>query len=449
MKKALIIAYYFPPSAGGGVQRTLKFVRYLPSYDWQPVVLTVKKPDFDYFDESLLADLPAEAVVRRTFSINLWRYYRIRKYGKKSLYEADKKDKGTDNQTLKPLWMNWGLLKNILNCVLFVPDEYNGWFPFALLEGLRVIQKEKINLIYATGNPWTSFVIARYLSALTKIPFVIDFRDPWVLSPYTNTKDRKGVKYWISKKIEYLCVKTASCVINVNENITNIFKKYYKSENKAKFITITQGFDSNDFVGIGVRKNKKFTISHVGTFYSNRIPDKLLKAVNFIFQSHPSLRNKIEIRFVGITGSFAEESIKADNLSDVVKVIPYCSHRESIAEMCNSDLLVLIQANVRGWKAETSTGKLFEYLASGREILALVSEKNQAAQIIRNMDAGVAINSDNIKVIANTILESYKRWEEGDHNIRPIKNLSIYERKNLTGILARKFDHIIERNKIK
>lgn len=437
-----MIAYYFPPVGGGSVQRTLKYVKYLPCYGWQPIVLTVKNPDFDYFDESLLADLPENTVIRRTFAINFWRYYRIRQYGKNSLYEIDNKDKGKINNSLNPFGIIMRMIKGFINNILFIPDEYNSWIPFALWEGLKIIRRERINLIYATGNPWTSFVIAKYLSAISKIPFVVDFRDPWVLSAYSGTENRKGLKYSISKKIEKSCVTKASLVINVNKNITNIFKECYWNENKAKFITITHGFDSDDFVGIKSREHSKFIISHIGTFYSHRKPDRLLEAINYLFKTNPNLRKKIEIRFIGIVGSFAEEIIIDNDLSDVVKIMPYCSHKESINEMCNSHLLVLIQANVKGKKAETSTGKIYEYLASGRKIMALTSKYNEAVQIIKINDAGVAIEPDNIKLIAETILEIYRKWKNGKGIERANKNLSVYERKYLTGILAKYFDRI-------
>jgi len=448
MKKVLIIAYHFPPLGGGGVQRTLKFVKYLPSFGWQAVVLTTKNPDFDHSDENLLDDLPAETIIERTFSLNLWRHYRVKRYGRQSIYETSKNNKKDAAFTLNPFWLSWRIIKWIINNFLFVPDEYNGWFPFAFYGGLRIIRREHINLIYATGNPWTSFVIARCLSAICKIPFVIDFRDPWVLSPYSTTKERKALKHKIARNIERWCVLKASHVINVNEVITKIFKKYYKNVDKGKFITITQGSDRDDFNMVKLKKNNKFVISHVGTFYRHRTPERLLEALNHLFNSYPELRKKIKIKFIGITGSFADESIRNNHLEDTVELVPYCSHKESIEEMCNSDLLVLIQANIKGLKAETSTGKLFEYLASGREIIALVSKRNEAIQILKNLNTGSALDPENVELIAKTILRNYHNWESGKSRKREFRNLDIFERKNLTGILAKTFDHILKENQI-
>jgi glycosyltransferase involved in cell wall biosynthesis len=448
MKKVLIIAYHFPPAGGGGVQRTLKFVKYLPSFGWQPIVLTTKNPDFDHYDESLLDDLPAEAIIERTFSLNFWRHYRVKRYGRQSIYETSKDNKKDTAFTINPFWLSWRIIKWVINNFLFVPDAYNGWFPFAFFRGLRIIRKEHINLIYATGNPWTSFVIARCLSAICKIPFVIDFRDPWVLSPYSTTKDRKALKHKIARTIEHWCVLKASYVINVNEVITKIFRKYYKNVDKGKFITITQGFDREDFNMVKLNKNNKFIISHVGTFYRHRTPDRLLEALNHLFNSYPDLKKKIKIKFIGITGSFADESIRNNHLEDAVKLIPYCSHKESIEDMCNSDLLVLIQANIKGFKAETPTGKLFEYLASGKRIMALVSKKNEAVQVLNNLNAGIAPSPENVELVAETILKNYKDWEDGKSEGRIVRDLSMYERKNLTRILAENFDRILVENQI-
>jgi len=159
LKKVLMVAYLFPPVGGGGVQRTSKFAKYLPLYGWQPIVLTVNKPDFDYFDESLLTDLPEDIVIKRTGTINYWRYYRSWKYGKNSVYEAGDIDGGKINNPSSPFRVIIRMIKGLISTFLFVPDEYNSWIPFALWEGLKIIQKERIDIIYATGNPWSSFSV--------------------------------------------------------------------------------------------------------------------------------------------------------------------------------------------------------------------------------------------------------------------------------------------------
>jgi len=446
MKKVLIIAYHFPPVGGPSVQRTSKFVKYLPCYGWQPVILTVKNPDSDYFDPTLSEDIHPETVVRRTFSLNLWRYCRIAKYGKKSLYESGDKGKGRDSFLTKPFWIIQRVLSKFANNFLFIPDEYNSWLPFALWYGLKLIRKEGIRVIYATGYPWTSFVIARLLSKVTRIPYVIDFRDPWAASPYTTSKERAQLKFRISKMVERLCVGDASRVINVNDNITSITKRCYKKIDKAKFITITHGFDADDFNTweAKTKKNGKFIMSHIGTFYSNRKPDKLLEAVKLVIENCPDLKEKIEVRFVGITGSLVDDMVRSIGLKDIIKIVPYCSHKESIAEMRNSNLLVLIQASVDGKKAETATGKIYEYIASGRKILALTSGRNEAVRIIRDLNAGTSVDPGNIEAIAEAIKAYYKIWETGkEEKERTFCDLESYSRKHLTGVLARHFNSIV------
>jgi len=448
MKKVLMIAYHFPPVGGPSVQRTSKFVKYLPSYGWQPVILTVKNPDADYFDPILLNDIPSKIVVRRTFSLNLWRYYRVAKYGKKSLYETNNGGKQMDGILTRFFGRIRRLVSKFINTFLLIPDDYNNWIPFALWSGFVLIRRERISLIYATGNPWTSFIIAKWLSAATNIPYVIDFRDPWILSPYITRDERHTVKHRILRMIEYSCIKKASCVINVNENITAIFKKYYHEIESSKFKTITHGFDKEDFSEARLTKNNKFVIAHIGTFYYHRKPDNLFKAVDYIFKTHPYLREKIEIRFIGITGSFAEASMRRSGLTDVVKFIPYIPHKESVKEMCAADLLVLIQAGFKGKRAETSPGKVYEYLASGTKILALMSKRNEAVRIIEDLNAGVAVEPENIDMIATVIMDCYRNWEMGRVSKRQPYGIDKYCRKYLAGVLATNFDDIYKNGQL-
>jgi glycosyltransferase involved in cell wall biosynthesis len=290
------------------VQRTLKFVKYLSCYGWQPVVLTVKNPDSDYFDPTLFDDVPQGTVVRRTVSPNLAQYYKAVRREKKSTCESADKGEERNNVFKRILRIIQMMAKSFANNFLFIPDEYIGWLPFALWHGYRLIRKERISLIYASGNPWTDFVIAKCLSAIARVPYVIDFRDPWVLSAYIAKTERRTFKYRMSRMIEYSCIKNASCVINVNENITSIFKRYYKRIDSSRFITITNGFDEEDFWKANVKKNNRFVISHVGMLHSQRTPNRLFEAVNHIFELQSHLRTQFEIRLVGIMDTIAENA---------------------------------------------------------------------------------------------------------------------------------------------
>lgn len=442
MKNVLVIAYYFPPTGGGGVQRVTKFVKYLPSFGWRPVVLTVKNPDFDIFDESLLQNIPKDVKVYKTYSFDPVRWYRVRRYGPKSRFEPMgrklfySKRQPLLEMLLSPVRLLFKGIKYFLNNIVLVPDDYIGWIPFAILKGIWVIRKEKIDAIYATGKPWSSFLIAFFLKLLTGRPYTLDLRDPWVLTPYGNS-GANGVRQKIERFWEKKCFLNAKKVININEQINNSYIQHYSSMPSNKFAFITHGFDPDDFLGTRKIKNRtKFTIIFFGTLYLNTLPDNLLKAVSSIVSEKPDLRDTIQLKFIGFVPSYVLRMVKDMGLEGIVETPGYLPHRESIHHMVGSDVLVLLLNKVEtNTNAQVSTGKLFEYLASRRPILALIPEDTDAAKLINELGAGKVIDPDDVKGIENTIYEMYMRYKNGELKAHTA-GLERFNRKKLTGHLA-------------
>lgn len=451
MKKVLFIAYYFPPTGGGGVQRVTKFVKYLPSFGWSPVVLTVKNPDFDAFDESLCNDINTGIKVYRTKYLDPVRWYRTYRYGPNSRFEPMGRELFSQTQgplhrsLFYPIKKLWRLLKYILNNLILVPDDLIFWIPVAVLKGMRVIKEEEIDLIYVTAPPWTSYLVAFFLRYLTKKPYVIDMRDPWILSPYEV--ESKSVKNKLNRFWERRCFVSANKVINITENITNSYAKYYSDLPPSKFLTITQGFDPDDFVNGKRDESGKFTISHIGTLYNIRTPDNFLIAVKNLINTIPDLRENLQINFVGITGSYINEPMTRYNLQDLVKTIPYLPHRESIQYMKNSSILLLIINKVERVKTQTATGKFYEYLASRRPILGLVPSENDAAGLIVKLKAGRVADPNDVQGIEDAILKMYRDYKNGELNDH-IGDISIFNRKELTKRLATILDQTYENMRV-
>ena len=442
MKKVLIIAYYFPPTGGGAVQRAAKFVKYLPSFGWKPVVLTVENPDFDILDESLLNDIPEDVEVYKTCSFDPVRWYRTRRYGPKSRLEVEgsklsSRDVPSSLGVMPSLART--LLKTpkyILNNLVLVPDDYVGWIPFAVLKGCRIIRKEKIDAIYATGKPWSSFLIALFLGLITKRPYILDLRDPWVLTPYSSLAGIR-LKQKIEGFWEKICFSYAKKVININEQITKSYVQYYPSIPSNRFTSITHGFDPDDFLSTReIKKDNKFTISFIGTLYSNTSPNNLLKAVSSIVSKSPTLRNTIQLKFVGFVPSYVLRMIKDLELEHVVETLGYLQHKESIQHMVNSDVLLLLlnkaESNIN---AQVSTGKLFEYLASRRPILALIPDNTDAAKLINKIGAGKVVDPDDWRGIKNGIYEMYRKYQNAGSKAHTA-SIERFDRGNLTGQLA-------------
>jgi len=438
MKKVLVIAYYFPPTAGGGVQRAAKFVKYLPSFGWDPVVLTVSNPDFDLFDESLMNDISAQVKVHRAYSFDPVRWHRKRKHGEASLF--DRKEKVSDNSWGKrlenPVTLSVKALKYLLNNFVLVPDDYVGWIPIAVIKGYTVMKRERVDAIYATGKPWSSFLIAYLLGIFTGKPFILDLRDPWTLTPYDGSGG-KTPKHRIWSFLEKICFSRAGKVININEQITRAYISHYPSIPPERFTCITHGFDTDDFPGGSrVDGEDKFSITYVGTLYRNTLPDNFLKSVSQLISQHPDLKEEIRLRFVGFVPSYVCRLINELRLENAVDLVGYLPHRESIKLMTSAAvLLLLLNKPESNTEAQVSTGKLFEYLASRRPILALIPPETDAARLIKEQQAGTVIDPDDMEGIEKAILSFWQQYKQG--GVRPTSpTLEKFERKHLAGQLA-------------
>ena len=402
MKKVLMIAYHYPPLGGGGVFRTLKFTKYLPQFGFQPYVLTVKNPMYITRDPTLLRDIPSEVKVFRTSSFE----YRILRAPR--LLNID---------------LKW----------FYIPDVNTGWLPFAVQAGAKIIKKENIDVIFATFPLATSLLIGFLLKKKTKKPLVIDFRDPWTDSPFTEypTKLHENIE----KKMEETILTQANYVTAAGDSIKQSFIKRYPFI-KSKIEVITNGFDPDDFKDLKIQEQtNKFRIGHAGSLYGVRTARPFLIALKELTEEKADLREKLEIIFVGNYGKETPLLVKNFRLEDFVKLIRYISHKECLELMLNSHtLLLLITAKGPRGKG-ILTGKLFEYLASRTPILAIAPENGAAANIIKSLKAGTVVSPNNIPLIKQTIFEFYEKWKKG--KLAKITNdITKYDRRFLTQRLA-------------
>ncbi|MBF8267071.1 MAG: TPR/glycosyl transferase domain protein [Dehalococcoidia bacterium] len=444
MKSVLVVAHFFPPVGGGGVQRTLKFVKYLPSFGWRPVVLTARKSAFGFYDPTLVDEIPVEARVYRTAFLAPGHGYRA---FRDLLTSGSPGGQGTRmgwprklaSSVLRPLFK---VLHYTANNLVFVPDYEVGWIPFAVVRGVRVIRSERIDAIYATGNPWSDFLIAYFLSKLTGRPYIMDMRDPWTLSPDLHWgRVRSSIEgFW-----ERRCIMGAAKVINITEQATQAYRDKYPNVEPSKFQCITQGFDPSDFEGVACNQTERFTIGATGTYYEFRTPESFLKAVRSLMDRNPGLMNDIRVRFMGAGGEVVSPLVERYHLAEMVEVLPYGSHRESIEFVMSSDVLLLdFLAHVEGRVNLASTSsRIFEFLASGKTILGLVYPSGAAAELITSTGAGVVADPENTDAVAKTIYALYLQYKSGTLRVNGQPNLERFTRKHLTGRLAQMLDEAI------
>lgn len=437
-RKVLVISYYFPPSGGPGVQRVLKFVKYLPEFGWEPVVLTVNEDaDFPARDESLLADIPEDVKVYRTFIPEPYKIYR--KFTGKNPNEP------VDIATLSEN-SNKKITDNISNFIrsnFFVPDARVGWLPFALAKGLKVIKQEKINLVFSSAPPYTCHLIGMGLHEFTNRPWVADFRDSWV--GWLSTPKRYGLPAKLEKYYEHRTIKEATKIITVSEGVRQDLEGRCKTGQRDKWTVLPNGFDSEDFRKIKDNyHSRKFTITYTGSLYGKRNPHYFLTAVEEAFKANPAIRADLSLIFVGRVDNHVKKMLTGRQLMDIAEFTGYVSHQESIRFLLKSDILLLI-IDDDPKSTGIIPGKLFEYLGSGRPVLALAPPDGEAAKLIRNTCTGVVVSLKEIEKIKNTILSYYNMWKagklgKGTVNIDKIKK---YERRETTKKLAKIFNELI------
>jgi glycosyltransferase involved in cell wall biosynthesis len=447
-KKVLIISYYFPPLGGGGVQRTLKFARYLPLFGWEPVILSVSNPDSPLWDHSLLRELPSGIKIIRvpSFEITRWerRFFSSFKPGTKSTGERKKDAFNSSRQAnlSKPRLRSF--LKKIyifLTSWLRIPDHKVGWLPSALLEGLSLINSEKIDLVYVTSPPHSSQLVGLLLSRFARKPWVTDFRDDW-LEDEQKTSQFSRLRWRLEKYLAEKVFTNASFVIANTEFQKELYKQNYPRLKRIE--AIYNGFDAEDLnkaKQIEDRwQDKKLHICHSGYFYPGTALS-LFEVLKDFFLENPDLRGKIQLDLVGFLEEEYRNWIIRNKLEEEIKSWGYVDHISSISFLFKSHLLLyMVDSDGDFWKGEVA-GKLYEYLASGKPILALAPREGESERIIRRANAGWILDLKDKQGVKDKLKELYSLFLKNELRVEP-DNLFIqgFERKNSTQKLSSVFE---------
>lgn len=416
--KVLIIAYYFPPMGLSGVQRTLKFAKYLPLYKWEPTVLTVTPTAYFALDYSMLREV-SDSNIRtvRTNSIDPTR-----------LFERDK--------PIKMPHENVRSFLSKLSQTVFIPDNKIGWKREAIKVARKILNDESFDVILSTAPPYTCHLIGMALSKETGIPLVLDYRDAWVDNPlhFYLTPIHK----MIHQRLEKAVLHSSNKIITINRRIKEVMIVRYPFLSYHDISIIPQGYDPEDFqVGDPLKLpfTDKMRFTYAGTFYRNRTPKFFLKALADVLAQNPKMRQKIEAVFIGTFRKENYSLIDSLGLSDVVKVFGYLDHGSTVRYLITSDVLWMTIGMGKG-EDMISTGKLFEYIGSRKPILGLVPE-GVASKTILETGAGRVAPPTDVSAIKRAILDLYALWERNELPEIPIEYAEKYDRRKLTGELAR------------
>jgi glycosyltransferase involved in cell wall biosynthesis len=434
MRDVLLVSYYFPPSGGPGVQRALKFARYLPEYGYRPLVLTVPEDaEFPARDPSLIAECPPSGQIIRSSILEFYNLYR-RLAGGGSRVPLD--IQSTSAGTVP--WRRRVLRR--LRGAFFIPDGRMGWLLPGTRAGIRACRQRPVSAIWATGPPFTAHWIAARISAGTGLPLVLDFRDPWTRAPFYPP--RPGWARRLDERLEHRCLRRASRVVTAFPSIGDDFLTRYPDLDPGKFSIITNGFDPSDFADLSPEPFPEWTLAHTGSIFASRIPHTLFDVLPGWLAQDPDRARRVRIRLAGRVDPALEPLLARPPLDAVVQYQGYLSHRDSVKLLVDSHLLLLLVVE-DPQAGRFIPGKLFEYIGSGTPILALAPE-GEAADLIRRTKAGRVVTPGDGEAIRRALDEAYRAYREGT---RPFGSpdpdaVAALTRKALTARLAGLLDGI-------
>jgi glycosyltransferase involved in cell wall biosynthesis len=413
MKKVLIITYYWPPSGGAGVQRWLKLSKFLHLHNCEPVIYTPENPEPPDFDETLLNDIPENLTVIKT---PVWEPYHIYKK-----LTGKKKDARITHGFLKEE-KSKGFLEKLSVWVrgnFFIPDARCFWVKPSIRFLSKYLQKKPVDLIISSGPPHSMHLIALGLKKKLNIPWLADFRDPWTEIDFydklrlTRLADRKH------KILEKEVLSKADSVITVGGHLAGRLKFLGASNVEI----IPNGFDEDDFTFLPVVPDKHFTVTHIGSINSDRNPETLWKAISCLLEKNHSIKEALRLQFVGKTDYSVMENLKKYNLEAYAEFILYLPHIEALRIAASSSALLLL-INQTPNRQGIVTGKLFEYLATGRPVICIGPVDGEAALILNETKRGRTFEYDDLK--------SMTQWLEALYNENLAEKL---QSKQLTNVL--------------
>ena len=421
MKKVLIISYYFPPAGGPGVQRWLKFVKYLPDFNIQPIVYIPENPTYPIIDNDLISEISKKAIIIKH---KIFEPYQVA-----SFFSKNKIKKISSG--LIPNQKKQTFLEKILLWVrgnLFIPDARIYWVKPSVKYLQKYIHENNIETIITTGPPHSLHLIGLELKQKLNLQWIADFRDPWTTIGYQ--KELKLSNYAIRKhkNLEKLVLNAADTIIVTSKTT----KQEFLTITNKPIEVITNGYDNEKIANQVL--DSKFSMAHIGSFLSDRNPEILWQSISELILEIPGFDKNLEIKLIGKTSQEVLYAISRFNLNKYVNNIGYVSHKTAVEEQLKSHVLLLIEINSEDTKS-IIPGKLFEYLVSGRPIIGIGPKDSDFQEIIENTNSGFFFEYSQKQELKTIILDYYNQYLNKSLKSNP-ENLEHFSRKNLTEKLS-------------
>ena len=430
--RVLIITYYWPPSGGAGVQRWVKFTKYLRDFGWEPIIYTPENPEFPSTDHSFEKDIPANVEVIRT---KIWEPYDIYRLvtGKKNEkiaagFISENKKQGFKDKL--SIWIRGNFL---------IPDPRRFWIRPSVKFLNQYLNQHPVDAIITTGPPHSMHMIGLGLKQKNKnLKWIADFRDPWTNIDFYKDLNLTFIADKIHHYQERKVVQSADAVLVVSKGMEQEFKEL-KPRNLH---VIPNGYDTADTDNLEFPLDEKFTISHIGTLNAARNPKTLWKALSLLMHENDSFKKDLQIQLVGKVDFSVLEDIQQLGMNDNLLKIDYIPHQEAIQKQKSSQLLLLL-INNSGNAAGILTGKFFEYLAAKRPIIGFGPSNGDAAEVLNATGAGVMVDFDDVENASAKILAYYAQYKNKTLIVNST-SIEQYSRKSLTGELVEVLNKLIE-----
>lgn len=430
MKRVLVITYYWPPTGGSGVQRWLKFTKYLPDNGWQPVICTPSNPEQLVRDEYLEREIHPQAEIIKLPITEPYRIYRKLTGGKGVSKEVNVVNASGGNSL-------FGRFSMWVRGNLFVPDPRCLWIAPTVRYLKRYLASHPVDLIVTTGPPHSMHLIGQRLKRATGIPWIADFRDPWTEIFYfkhITMSDRIRRRH---KALEQEVLDESDCLVAVSP----IVRDDFASRTSTPVRLVTNGWDKEDFGAMQDSSSESFNIVHTGLFAADGNPQTLWKILKELCDSDPLMRKKLKITLVGKTDSAVIDSIMANGLT--LEDEGYCPHNVAVQRQREASVLILPLRKEPEYKAVVP-GKLFEYMASGRPVIGIGEPDGAMASILLQSGCGVTFDWDDALAFRNEIMRLWEQWlTYGQTKGNDPDKIMKYERSSLSREMAELFNEVI------
>lgn len=429
-KKVLILSYYWPPAGGPGVQRFLKFSKYLRDFGWDPIIVTPENGAYPVTDETLLKDIPEGIQVVKTKTLEPFEIYN-RLQGKKGKTVPVALGGIKDSTSLFQKFSKY------VRANFFLPDARVGWNRYAFKAARKVIQQEKIDAIITTGPPHSTHLVGLSLKRKFKLPWLADFRDPWTKIYYYKFLNRSAKTEAKDLKMETSVLQTADVVTTVSHGMAADLM------DRANLMEIIfNGFDEDDIPETKSIQTELFTVGYIGSLKPNQNTKALWNAFAELKEEIKDFAQFARLKFTGTIDPFIANDIKALGLEEQLILQGFVSHSEATKIMSGTNLLLLPIPETEN-NQYILTGKIFEYLANKNAILSIGPTDGNASEVLRNVGRDPMIAYQDKEQIKQQIRSYFEKWmqdktvfkHEGDAHL-------IYSRKALTEQLAMQLNKI-------